>query len=255
MGELVDHWRKECKEYILRCNDCNENFNDKDEYYEHVLLHRTRDDTLKRRYHFGNVHSDQHRNDYCDDKSIQLATKCKICQQLYMCKKSEHQCPKECIDWGYFNKTNVCKLCNNAIPIGHMKEHLEIICVNQSVLCSLCNKQVIRKNMVKHWKIDCDGYQINLFALSMMRRTIPSLNGRDIIGNWIKYEIENKHQLIGHIPSEIHLLIVMFYAGNHDFTDHSICFSEKRWLSVSEWIKCDICTSEKFRTSRARRGY
>ena len=206
--DLVDHWHNDCKQYILRCNDCGVNFNDKVKYYEHLLLHRTRDDTLKRRYHFGNVHNDKHRKDFCDDKSIELAEKCKVCQRLYMCKESEHQCPEECIDWGYTNMTNVCKLCNSLIPIGKMRDHLECICVKQVISCCLCEKQVTRQNMVMHWNTDCDGYEKSQRPLSMMRHTLPSLKGRDVIEHWTRHEIKNYH-----VPSEIFSLIVLFFCG------------------------------------------
>merc|ERR1712176_786931 len=66
------------------------------------------------------------------------------------------------------------------------------------------------------------------------------LNGRDIIQYWIKNELKKDY-----VPSEIRLMIVLFYAGNHDFTYHKE--KDKDRIRMWELKQCRICSGVQSR--------
>eukprot|EP01084_Bolivina_argentea_P079061 143468_1 len=215
--DMVNHWNKYCKKYIYKCVDCVTTFIDRNKYYQHCLLHRTRDDCLKRMYFIENTNSIKQRNDFCDDRAIQIAWKCNNCQRRCMGPKIKHKCAETCINWSDGNFYNVCELCNNSVHIGRMSDHLQHICVNALIKCCLCNTNIKRKTLVKHWNNNCVAYEKSDNALSMLRCIIPGLYGKHVIRYWIRTEIQNKIILFAHIPSNIFQIITIFYVEKHEF--------------------------------------
>eukprot|EP01084_Bolivina_argentea_P266298 451637_1 len=92
--EITNHWNDNCNcdGYEMICKICKIVCQGRKDYYEHITAHNDDINCRKSIFYIGNFHTEQYLAKMGADRAVQLAWRCKNCEQRCMVPPSKHKC-------------------------------------------------------------------------------------------------------------------------------------------------------------------